>query len=269
MRTNTIPPLPRRRGRMEEHTMKRVLGIGGAVAMGAVLLLASQANAKPLDPPTGGVSSATASTTIHVPSDFVRALSDTRATGYYEVLGTSLHVFTEAATSTDKVAEYVKTSTPLSAAGEPKLDYTNTSGGVPGAQLVVDFDGDGTSDGILIGEPGVYGDDWWLNNSATQFVKDGAPSHTGGFGSANHGTLDQWRAAFPNATVQDFGFSLGSGVKGDGLINSITFAGAKYTFAKDVKLTSKNDCKNGGWATSTIPVYKNQGDCVSSFASEK
>ena len=33
--------------------------------------------------------------------------------------------------------------------------------------------------------------------------------------------------------------------------------------------TSKDQCKNGGWATSTNPVYKNQGECVSHFASGK
>jgi hypothetical protein len=208
--------------------------------------------------------------TIFVPDDFNAALSDTRATGDYDVVGTGLRVWTAGSTSTDKVAEYVDTSTPLAGVGEPTLDYTNTSGGgVPGFQLVVDFDNDGTADGILIGEPGAYGNDWWLNNAAAQFVKDGAPSHTGGSGSANHGTLDQWRAAFPDATVVAFGFSLGSGVKGDGVLNAINFAGTRYTFAEHVTLTGKDQCKNGGWATSTKPVYKNQGECVSSFAKSK
>jgi hypothetical protein len=176
---------------------------------------------------------------------------------------------TEGSTSTDKVAEYVATSTRLADVGEPMLEWAATSGGAPGAQLVVDFDNDGSTDGILIGEPGVYGNDWWLNNAAEQFVKDGAPSHTGGSGSTNHGTLDQWRAAFPDATVKAFGFSLGSGVKGDGVLNAINFAGTRYTFAKDVVLTSKDQCKKDGWRTSTQPVFKNQGDCVSSFASSK
>ena len=103
----------------------------------------------------------------------------------------------------------------------------------------------------------------------TQFVKDGAPHTGGGSGSDYHGTLDEWRAAFPNANVMAFGFSLGSGVKGDGVINSITFAGTTYTFAEPVVLTSKDQCKKGGWATSTSPVFKNQGDCVSYFASAK
>jgi len=211
-----------------------------------------------------------AARTLTVPDDFNPTLSDTRATGSYGVEGTGLRITTTGSASTDKVAEYVTTETPLAAVGEPSLTFRNTSsGGTPGYQLVVDFDADGSSDGILIGEPGVYGNDWWVNDAAKQFVKDGAPSHTGGSGSANHGTLDQWRAAFPSATVQAFGFSLGSGVKGDGVIDAITFAGDTYTFAKAVVLTSKDQCKNGGWATSTKPVFANQGACVSSFAVKK
>jgi hypothetical protein len=120
---------------------------------------------------------------------------------------------------------------------------------------------------VTIGRP--YGNDWWLNNGAEQFVKDGAPSHTDGSGSTNHGTLDQWRAAFPNAQVLAFGFSLGSGVKGDGVLNAINFNGDRYTFRQAVTLTSKDECKNRGWATSTNPPYRNQGECVSSLAKKK
>ena len=89
---------------------------------------------------------------------------------------------------------------------------------------------------------------------------------SGGSGSANHGTLDEWRTAFPDAEVVAFGFSLGSGVKGDGVLNAITFAGDRYTFAEHVVLESKDQCKKGGWERSTKPVFRNQGDCVSSFA---
>jgi hypothetical protein len=239
--------------------MPKTLSVLAAAVVGAGLTLGA-----------GGSSLAAGAGVIHVPSDFVPALSDTRATGHYAVQGTGLHVWTESNTPTDKVAEYVATSAPLASVGEPALEFTNTSGGgVPGFQLVIDFDGNGSADGILVGEPGVYGNDWWASNGSAQFVKDGAPSHTGGSGSANHGTLDQWRVAFPDANVLAFGFSLGSGVKGDGVINAIDFAGTRYTFAQDVVLTSKEQCKNGGWATSTMPVYKNQGDCVSDFARSK
>lgn len=125
------------------------------LAAGALLLATGPAHAETTQP---AVTAAT--DTIHVPDDFVPALSDTRATGRYAVQGTGLRLWTQSATSTDKVAEYVATSTPLAAAGEPALQFTNTTGGgVPGTQLVVDFDADGTADGILVGEK-VYAGDW-------------------------------------------------------------------------------------------------------------
>jgi hypothetical protein len=244
--------------------LNRRIGMGGAVALGlSVFLTAPAAYAKET------ATSPVAPATIYVPSGFDASMSDTGATGHLGVQGTGLHIYTEGATTTDKVARYVDTHEALAEVGEPKLDFSNTSdGGVPGFQLVVDFNADGTNDGILIGEPTVpgYGNDWWLNNAAAAEWKNAAPSHTGGYGSTNHGTLDQWRKAFPNAMVTAFGFSLGSGVKGDGMLNAIDFAGTSYAFAKDVVLNSKTACKDGGWAMSTDPVFKNQGQCVSHFA---
>lgn len=156
--------------------------------------------------------------------------SETRATGHNEITASGLHVWTDSATSTDKAAAYYPVNYALAAGGIPEWTLTNTSGGgVPGKQLVVDFNNDGTADGILVGET-VYGNDWWLSNSATQFVKDGAPSHTGGSGSENHGTLDGWVTAFPNAQVKAIGYSLGSGVKGDVTFTSMTFGCVNYTF---------------------------------------
>lgn len=122
------------------------------------------------------------------------------ATGHYKVVGTGLRRWTEATTRTDKVAEYVATQTPLAEVGEPTLDFTNTTGGgVPGFQVVVDFDNDGIDDGILIGDPGSYGNDWRLNKAAQPFVRAGAPVSGDGSGSSWHGTLAQWRSSFPDA----------------------------------------------------------------------
>ena len=167
---------------------KTSLAFAGALAVGLALAVALPANA--------------ASTVLYVPDDFEVALSDTRSTGHYELVSTGLRVYTDGTTTTDKVAEYVATSTLLATVGEPSLNFTNTSGGgTPGYQLLVDFDGDGTTDGILVGEPGSYGNDWWLNNAAEPFVKAAAPLTSGGSGSAYHGTLDQWRDVFANANV--------------------------------------------------------------------
>ena len=219
----------------------------------------------------GTQSAFAASATIKVPSGFDKSLSDTRSAGHYAVQGTGLHIFTDDSSSQAKVAEYVATTTALASVGEPKLNFTNTSsGGIPGFQLVVDFNNDGTADGILVGEPGAYGNDWWLTKGSAAFVKALAPSHeAAGFGSGNHGTLEQWRSAFPTATVRAFGFSLGSGVKGDGVLDSIDFAGTNYTFAMSVVLKNKAECKNGGWATSDIPVFTDQGQCVKFFTANK
>jgi hypothetical protein len=237
-------------------SVKRTIGLGGALALGLTVLMATPALAAP------GV--------IHVPSDFDPALSDTRATGHYAVQGTGLHIWTAGNASTDKVAEYVDTDVPLADVGEPSLDYTTNSGTIPpGFQLQVDFDDDGTIDGILVGEPTKYDDDWWLSNGADADVKADAPHTGGGRGSDWYGTLDEWRDAFPEAQVLAFGFSLGSGVKGDYLLKAIDFAGTRYTFASDVVLTSKDQCKDGGWAASYPTTFKNQGECVSSLAKSK
>jgi hypothetical protein len=39
----------------------------------------------------------------------------------------------------------------------------------------------------------------------------------------------------------------------------------RVDFDFHVVLGSKDGCKDGGWATSTLPVFRNQGECVSHF----
>ena len=241
--------------------MKKHLGLSAVLGLGLSVAISMPAGAA-------------ASGTILVPDGFEASLSDTRPTGHYEVVGSDLRIWTESNTSSgDKVAEYIATSTPLSQVTSTGLDYTTQAGTIPpGYQLVVDFDGDLKPDGILVGES-TYDGAWWLGGHkafpAADFVKTDAPNTGGGHGSNWYGTLTEWSAQFPDAVVTAFGFSLGSGVFGDYLLHSIDFNGVTYTFAKHVTLTAKDQCKNGGWATSTKPVYKNQGDCVSDFASVK
>jgi hypothetical protein len=129
-------------------------------------------------------------------------------------------------------------------------------------QMVVDFNNDGTADGILVGES-IYGNDWWLSNSAAPFVKANTPSHTGGFGSDNHGTLNQWLTNFPHAQVKAVGFSLGSGVQGDYTIRSLTFGCVKYTFGRVVITPVVCEApRNGGIIT------KNTADWTTSANAE-
>jgi hypothetical protein len=165
--------------------------------------------------------------------------SETRATGHNDFVPDGVRVWTEGTTSTDKAAGYFAVDQDLATAGEPSMDSVRnnmTTTLKPGMQLVTDFDGNGTADGILVGEPTyangdiLYGDNWWLSNGSKQFVKDGAPSHGGGFGSDNNGTLDQWRSAFSDANILAFGWSLGSGVLGDDTIRSMTLGANTYKF---------------------------------------
>lgn len=182
-------------------------------------------------------------------SDFVPSLSDTRANGLVTVGDNGAGVTTKAggAASTDKAAEYWATDLPLSDVHQGTLDWFGSLV-QPGVQLVVNVDGAGNNamagpdgykgaDGILVGEDTAgYGtgttEDWWLNNAADDLMKGGAPSHTGGFGSTNHGTLDQWAAAFPNARIVAVGFSLGSGAgNASGILKDVKVGATTYDFA--------------------------------------
>lgn len=236
--------------------MKKHLGLAAVLGVGLTVALATPAAAA-----TTG--------TIYVPDDF--AVSETRATGHFEVTEDGgLHIWTEGSTSTDKVAEYVATDAPLAGIDEPSLQYQNTAGGIPGLQLVVDLNNDGTPDGILVGEPSFYGDDWWANSQLDNFIAANPGTAPGArHGYAHAGSLSEWSTAYADARILAFGFSLGSGVKGDGVIDALNFNGTRYTFAQHTILPGKNECKDGGWATSTKPFFKNQGECVSSFASAK
>lgn len=181
-----------------------------------------------LKEPTIGECSATTSELVNTKAGFA-SYDDQRATGHTSFQADGLHIWTEGATSTDKVAWYHAVSYSLSAVGTPSMNYSSTFGLQPGLQLVMDFNNDGTADGILVGET-VYGDNWWLSNSAAQFAKDGAPHNGGGNGSQWYGTLNEWLAAFPNAKVTAVGFSLGSGVHADGILKSLTFGCHTWNF---------------------------------------
>lgn len=163
--------------------------------------------------------------------------SETRPAGHNQLLANGLHIWTDTDVTGSpdprKAAAYSPTSFPLSGVGNQtiaqSIDYQATSGITPGLQLAVDFDHNGTVDGILVGES-VYGNDWWLSGSAQQFVKDGTPNNSGGYGSQWHGTINEWLNQFPDAQVLQIGYSLGSGVNGNGVIKRITLGCTNYTF---------------------------------------
>jgi disulfide bond formation protein DsbB len=161
-------------------------------------------------------------------------MSETRTAGHNVVTDAGLYIYTDDNTSQAKAAGYLSVDYPLSATGTQtiadSIDYDSDYGTLaPGLQLVVDFDGNGIADGILVGES-VYGNSWWLSNSAATFVKTNAPNNGGGYGSSWYGTLSEWLTSFPGAQVKAIGYSLGSGVYAGGTINSITLGCHTYRF---------------------------------------
>lgn len=186
--------------------------------------------------------------------DLIAGLSDTRANGTVEFLKEGLRVVTgdntaSSGSANNKAAEYFEVTGSLPDAGS--IDWTGTQ---PQAsvQLVFDADnvsGNGNDYNILVGEP-VYGANWWLTGGSSAAAKAADPSgaENGGNGSEWFGTLAQWKAALPDATMYASGFSLGSGVKGQGLIRSITLDNDQYLFTDDTVETGPTET-----ATVTIP----------------
>ena len=70
----------------------------------------------------------------------------------------------------------------------------------------------------------------------------------------------------PAAVVLRIGINQGSGNPGlFGAADGFTFNGSTYDF--EAFNPTKDDCKDGGWATRwTTGTFKNQGACVSYFA---
>ncbi len=189
----------------------------------------------------GPVPIAACATTSQVHSTSLTAWDrgDTRANGHNELVSGGLRVYTDGSTdegsrtdgapgnwNTDKAAGYHALNIPLSKIGQPAIEFASTAGGLPGLQLGLDRDGNGTWDGYLVNEGNLYGaNNWWVN-------KDGFGVPAGG-GYKSLGSLSQYLAANPNAVVLSFGYSLGSGVKGDVVISKITAGCTDYTFGLD------------------------------------
>lgn len=151
--------------------------------------------------------------------------------GHYELVDGGLRVWTESNTGNDVVQGSRTLDVPFSTITSASIDYTATLGTIPpGIFIFMDTDGDGNWNGVIIGEASYYGANWWLSSISDQNMKDHAPHNGGGYGSPWYGTLAEWNTAFPTTQVVWIGFSLGSGVLGDGVITSMTFGCHVYTF---------------------------------------
>lgn len=171
--------------------------------------------------------------------------------------------------------------------------------------LGADFgDGSDAVDAYLVYEP--YQDDVFYGNAAIEpgtwqtwdAWHDGASQWWSGqipeCRQATPCTIDRLLSRYPDAVIREddtslrsgstpedadfrgaFGINQGSG-NGDlvGAADALHLATADgvdvtYDFEPEVRLTGKGDCKKGGWATSTAPEFRNQGACVSYFATRR
>ena len=137
--------------------------------------------------------------------------------------------------SQSKAAGYLPVDFALADAGPIDMQLDDVSGSMPGVNLGVDLDNDGTQDGYLVYEPSFYGQNLWASNGIVNhdpaFV--GLPTVAGG-GSAINGTLNAYLIAYPDARVMQFGYSLGSGAIGSVVITSLTAGCVTHTFDKFV-----------------------------------
>lgn len=159
---------------------------------------------------------------------------DSGDTGHYAATAEGLRIWTEGTTSEDRVRLIqVVDDIPLADVTSAGVDYTATFGTAPGAQLFIDNDGAGLlEDGTLVAEA-IYGDVVWLSENSSAELKALAPHTGGGYGSEWWGTLEEWGAALPNATIIAIGFSLGSGVYGEGIVHSVDVGDVAYPFVEE------------------------------------
>ena len=147
----------------------------------------------------------------------------------------------------------------------------------PALNIEIDFNGLTTLGGFatLVYEPvynrsGAYPQDTWTFNdaytggSATWWSTRAIPGVPAAFTS--YVSWSEIVAANPNAVVLRIGINQGGGNTGlFGAADGFTFNGSTYNF--EAFNPTKDDCKDGGWATKwTAGTFKNQGACVSHFA---
>jgi hypothetical protein len=166
---------------------------------------------------------------------------------------------------------------------------------LPAINIRLDLTGDGIADRFMVYEP--YQD---LGNAAVQDATwQDWDAHRGGTaewwlsgagpcGQATPCTWDAILALYPDATLAEgqppgsnpaaqpgtLGVNQGSSNAGvdaasDALYVEIGGERTTYDFEPALSPASKDDCKNGGWQQFNAPAFKNQGDCVSSFAPGK
>jgi hypothetical protein len=137
---------------------------------------------------------------------------------------------------TQKQSGYVLLPTPVALQtvnqADVQLTYQSSFGYPPAYQLTTYTDNTFTTwSGNLVYESGK----WWATRPLNWPLVPTASQALGG------ATLDEWRAAYPNAVIYQVGFSLGSGAQASsGTVLNVTFQGTMWVF-KATCLTPTSD----------------------------
>jgi hypothetical protein len=199
--------------------------------------------------------------------------------------GSAALQLTTDATTTAKAQYMHEADTPITDVNELSYYTKQVSGPVhaaPSYQLAIDTNGTTTPGGFttLVYEPYQNGTvatngDWqtwdvdqglfWSSRNLT--CSNG--SLVAGGGGAPFYTLEDVQTACPEAVAVAFGVNIGTNNPGYVVrTDLVNFNGTAYNFeTKPFAATTKDQCKDGGWKNFQTE-YKNQGDCVSSVASQ-
>ncbi len=202
-------------------------------------------------------------------------------------LGTGALQLTTDATTTSKAQYLHAANIPIADVTElgyaTKQNSASFAGGDASFQLIVNLNGAAGGFTTLIYEPYQNGtvipgswqtwdvDSGQFWSSRTVTCTNGTGGVTAGGGGAPFYTLSNIKEMCPETVVIGFGANIGSNNPSyDVEVDAFTVNGTTHNFDPNpvpVTVANKEACKNNGWKTSTAPVFKNQGDCVSSFAS--
>jgi len=235
-----------------------------------------------------GIGTAVAATTVVVTPTNTQGWStaDTRPGGAVSYVvdssapaGIGALKLTTDATTTSKAQYLHDTSTPIANVTDlsyyTKQNSASFLGGDPSYQLLVNLTGTGGFT-TFVYEPyenGVVTPGAWQqwDVDAGQFwssrtVTAGGCSVVAGGGGAPFYTLAQIKTVCPNAVVIGFGVNIGSNNPSyDVETDLVGFNGTSYDFEPYAVASSKEQCKNGGWADvkrADGSSFKNQGDCI-------
>lgn len=146
--------------------------------------------------------------------------------GTFQFLHEGIHI--NSASSENTSIEFA-VNKPLANVHDFHIPWIGAPGsGSPSQFYGVNIDSNPDIDGYLIAETAYGSHDVWLTSDYPD-MQANAPVVGSGSGSLYHGTLDQWAAAFPGATISTGGF-LASGADIDGVLKSLTYGADTYTF---------------------------------------